>query len=198
MVPKHSVIRTLDVMITLGVLLPALLVLAVAGLAIAITDGRPIIFSQQRVGLRGKRFRIYKLRSMSNSQKFALLQLQTLSRRDRKLLKPENDPRITQVGRFIRKLSIDELPQLYNVLKGEMSIVGPRPALENEFRMYSAREKKRFSTKPGITGLAQVNNRNPNHSSEWFLLDERWNKFISVALYLQVVLRTFYVLNKGR
>lgn len=131
--------------IALIVLSPVLLLTAIA---IKIDSRGPVFFRQMRLGYKGKEFSIYKFRSMTVDQKMA---------KDNKLY--ENDPRITKVGHFIRKTSIDELPQLLNILKGEMSFIGPRPPVTyfpKKFMDYNEFEKKRFEVRPGISGLAQV------------------------------------------
>src|SRR5699024_2740190 len=126
-------------------------------LLIKLDDGGPAIFKQQRGGYKQKHFNIYKFRTMVvNAEKIGL-----------GYKTEKNDPRITKIGRFLRKYSLDELPQLFNVLKGDMSIVGPRPALTVQTDKYNEYQLKRLDVKPGITGWAQVNGRN---SLSW---DER-------------------------
>jgi lipopolysaccharide/colanic/teichoic acid biosynthesis glycosyltransferase len=122
-------------------------VMAVVALAIWLWDGRPILFVQERPGYKGEIFKIYKFRTMTNEKD------------DRGELLPD-DERLKGVGKIIRSMSLDELPQLFNVLKGEMSFVGPRPLLKEYLPLYSERQRKRNDVKPGITGWAQVNGRN--------------------------------------
>ncbi len=127
--------------------------------AILIESPGPIIFSQVRIGKNGRRFKIYKFRSMYADAEARKKELLEKNEMRGLMFKLENDPRITEVGRFIRKTSIDELPQFFNVLKGDMSLVGTRPPTEDEFLQYEGRHKRRLSLKPGITGLWQVSGR---------------------------------------
>jgi exopolysaccharide biosynthesis polyprenyl glycosylphosphotransferase len=127
--------------------------------AILIESPGPLIFSQVRIGKNGRRFKIYKFRSMYADAEARKKELLSKNEMQGFMFKMENDPRITKVGRFIRKTSIDELPQFFNVLKGDMSLVGTRPPTEDEFLQYKGRHKRRLSLKPGITGLWQVSGR---------------------------------------
>lgn len=132
-----------------------------AAIAVRLSSPGPIFFSQTRVGGGGHKFRMYKFRSMTEGAEEKLEELATESvYTDRRLFKITNDPRITGVGRFLRRTSIDELPQLWNVLRGDMSLVGPRPPLPAEVRLYSEHHYTRFNMKPGITGPWQVSGRN--------------------------------------
>jgi exopolysaccharide biosynthesis polyprenyl glycosylphosphotransferase len=136
-------------------------VFVAAAIAVRLSSSGPIFFSQLRVGLGGRHFRMYKFRSMTEGAEEKLEELATASvYADRRLFKITNDPRITRVGRFLRRSSIDELPQLWNVLRGEMSLVGPRPPLPAEVSLYSEHHYSRFYMKPGITGPWQVSGRN--------------------------------------
>ncbi len=152
--------RIFDVLLSAaGLLLSAPIILLVA-LPLVIESKGPLFFSQTRVGLNGRTFRIFKLRSMyvdAEARKAELLDRNEMSG---PMFKMKDDPRITKVGRFIRKTSIDELPQLFNVLRGDMSLVGPRPPLMEEFSEYASRDKRRLSMRPGITGIWQVSGRN--------------------------------------
>lgn len=141
-----------------GVLLTAILTIFVAP-AIMIESPGPIFFSQTRIGKNGRRFKIYKFRSMYMDAEERKKELMEQNKMSGLMFKMDDDPRITKVGKFIRKTSIDEFPQFWNVLKGDMSLVGTRPPTEDEFKQYKARYKKRLSMKPGITGLWQVSGR---------------------------------------
>lgn len=121
-------------------------------------DGGPIFFQQERIGRQAQPFMMWKIRSMVTNAEEVRAQLLEQSDVDG-MFKMKNDPRVTEIGHFIRKHSLDELPQFWNVLKGDMSLVGPRPALREEFQGYSARAKLRLNVKPGITGLWQVSGR---------------------------------------
>ena len=132
------------------------------GLAIAVrSDGGPAIYSQKRVGKNGKHFRIYKFRSMcvNADSPEMLAKLAAMNEMDGPAFKIKNDPRITKVGRFIRRTSLDELPQLFNILAGTLSLVGPRPVLQEETELYGDKRSLLLSCKPGLTGLWQVRGR---------------------------------------
>lgn len=179
----------------LVILLPVLLVVA---LAIRIDSPGPVIFKQRRVGVNGEQFRIWKFRSMRQGADAELMALLAQQSADGKpLFKPENDPRITRLGRFIRKYSIDELPQLVNVLKGDMSIVGPRPQRPEEVALYDHVATHRLKTKPGITGLWQVSGRSDIEWEEAVLLDLYYVENWSIALDLSIIARTVRVVLKG-
>ena len=171
-----AVRRTQDVIfssLALIVLSPVLLVTAIA---IVIDDphGGPI-FSQIRCGRDGKKFKIYKFRSMYVDAEARLNELLKENEMDGPAFKIRNDPRITRVGRYIRRTSIDELPQLVNILKGDMSIVGPRPALPREVEMYDERQKQRMYVTPGLTCYWQIQpNRNEISFDEWMELDLKY------------------------
>jgi len=143
-------------------------------------DHGPIFFVQERVGKDGKLFRIYKFRSM----------VVGTEKKGAGVFVSGDDDRITRIGRFIRKTSIDELPQLINVLRGEMSIVGPRPTLEYQVKRYNERQKKRLSVKPGITGWAQVNGRNAMTWPEKIELDVWYIDHWSIGLDLKIITKS--------
>ena len=153
--------RAFDLAVSSAGLIVLAPVLLVAAIAVRLSSPGPILFSQLRVGMGGRQFRMYKFRSMTEGAEEKLEQLAADSLySDRRLFKITNDPRVTRVGRFLRRSSIDELPQLWNVLRGEMSLVGPRPPLPAEVRLYSEHHYSRFYMKPGITGPWQVSGRN--------------------------------------
>lgn len=161
--------RVLDIVFTLLILLPLLLVMAVVALMIKLDSDGPVFFRQRRIGLNGEVFTLLKFRSMYvNSDQsihrkavehYMNGQMLNEHTQDGSLFKLGNDPRVTRVGRFLRKTSIDELPQFFNVLRGEMSLVGPRPPLDYEVANYSAHDWLRLSGKPGLTGTWQVYGR---------------------------------------
>ncbi len=151
--------RVLDVIGSgLGLILLAPVLLLTAW-AIKLEDGGPVIFSQDRVGKKGKIFRMYKFRSMVVDAEAGKNELMDRNEAGKIIFKIRHDPRITRVGWFVRRFSIDETPQLFNVLKGDMSLVGPRPALPDEVNKYSMSERRRLEVIPGITGLWQVKGR---------------------------------------
>ena len=155
----HFIKRLMDIVISIF----AIIVLSPALICIALmvkADGGPIIFKQKRYGLHGKEFYMWKFRSMCVDAEAKLAELLKHNQhKDGITFRMENDPRVTKIGRFIRKSSIDELPQFVNVLRGEMSIVGPRPPIEREVALYDQEDRNRFKMKPGITCLWQVGGR---------------------------------------
>ena len=155
-----------------GVLVTAPLWLVIA-LAVKLTSPGPVLFKQERVGRRGRRFMVYKFRTMVNDAERLLIDLAAVNEADGPLFKLKADPRVTRVGRVLRKLSLDELPQLLNVLKGEMSLVGPRPALPGEVTQWGPELFERLRVQPGITGMWQVNGRSNSSFSEY----QRWDLY---------------------
>lgn len=179
--------------IALGSLFLALSVpiIAVAALAVRLESPGPAIFSQLRAGKNGKPFKVYKLRSMHKDADKEKDQLMEQNEADGPMFKIKDDPRRTKVGRIIRKLSIDELPQFWNVLRGDMSIVGPRPALLIEVAAYNDWHRERLRVKPGITGLWQISGRSELSFDEMCLLDvyyiENWSPSLDFKIMLQTV-----------
>jgi lipopolysaccharide/colanic/teichoic acid biosynthesis glycosyltransferase len=156
--------------------------LAVVAALIVATDGWPILFLQQRVGRGGKPFRIWKFRTMvRNAEQMG------------KLLTVGRDPRITWIGHWLRKTKLDELPQLFNVIRGEMSLIGPRPAIPYEVDVYREWHRRRFEAPPGITGLWQVSGRNRLTFDEMIKLDIDYLENWSFLLDLQILWRTVRV-----
>lgn len=155
-------------------------------------------YSQQRVGRNGRKFTMWKFRSMVANADQMLEQLQELNEKDGPAFKIKDDPRITRVGRFIRKTSLDELPQLWNVLKGDMSIVGPRPALPGEVEQYTEAQKLRLLVTPGLTCYWQVrHNRDQVGFDEWVRLDLQYIQDRCWSLDLKLIFKTFRVIFKG-
>lgn len=182
--------RVLDVVgasFGLLVLSPVFLVVAVL---IKLDSRGPVVFVQERVGLNRRRFFAYKFRSMVDGADRMQAELESLNEADGPVFKIEKDPRVTRVGRWLRKLSIDEFPQLFNVLKGEMSLVGPRPLPLRDVERIDVRwHKRRFSVKPGITCLWQVNSREPKFD-EWIRQDMEYIDNWSLALDVKILART--------
>ncbi len=150
----------------------------------------PILFRQERIGKHGRHFIMYKFRSMVADAEKLLEKVWHLNEMDGPALKIINDPRLTRIGRFLRKTSLDELPQLFNVLKGDISLVGPRPPIFTEVRQYRPWEKKRLSVKQGITCLWQVSGRNDIRFDEWMKLDLMYIEKWSFALDLKILIKT--------
>lgn len=172
-------------------------ILLATALAIKTTSKGPIIYTQQRLGRNGKIFKMYKFRSMVVNADKIKEKLVHLNESDGLAFKIKNDPRITPVGRFIRKYSIDELPQFFNVLKGDMSLVGPRPPLPNEVERYGDWEWRRLEVLPGITGLWQVSGRSDLSFQQWMNLDVYYIENWSLALDIKIMLKTISVVMKG-
>jgi len=158
----------------------------------------PVFFSQYRVGKEGKLFRMYKFRSMCIDAEEKLETLLEHNEVSGAMFKIKDDPRVTKIGKFIRKTSIDELPQLYNVLRGEMSLVGPRPPLLREVEEYSEYEKQRLIIKPGCTGKWQVSGRNDVNFDEMVLLDLEYIEDLSILNDLKIIFETFKVIVKPK
>ena len=160
-------------------------IILIVALLIKLKLGSPILFTQERPGLNGKIFRIYKFRTMSDE-------------RDSKGDLLSDELRLKGFGEFIRKSSLDELPQLFNVLKGEMSFVGPRPLLVEYLKLYNQEQAKRHNVKPGITGWAQVNGRNAISWEEKFKLDVYYVEHISFMLDCKILYMTFFKVLKRK
>lgn len=165
-------------------------VMIIAAILIKMTSSGPIFFSQERVGMNQRQFNIYKFRSMVKDAEELKEELLEENEQDGCAFKIENDPRITPLGKFLRKTSIDELPQLINVLKGEMSLVGPRPSLPDEVEKYHWNFRRRLSVKPGITCFWQVSGRNNINFDRWMQMDKDYIDNWSLALDLKILLKT--------
>ncbi|MBC2002140.1 sugar transferase [Listeria booriae] len=162
---------------------------------IKISDFRaPVFFNQERIGKNGTRFMMYKFRTMIPNAEEKLAELLQFNEVEGAMFKMKHDPRITKLGRFLRKTSIDELPQLVNVLKGDMSLVGPRPPLEREVAVYSVRDYRRLSITPGCTGLWQVSGRNDVSFAEMVDLDLEYIQKVSFSLDIRILLKTVRVI----
>lgn len=191
---KYWVIRRIQdiflCILALLILWPILLMTAIA-IIIDSPDASPI-FVQERVGRDGKTFRFYKFRSMIPNAEDQLEGLMNKNEMTGPVFKIKNDPRITKVGRFIRKTSIDELPQLINILKGDMSIVGPRPALPREVAQYGDYEKQRLYVTPGLTCYWQIQpHRNELSFEEWLELDLKYIRECGIIDDWKIIFKTF-------
>ena len=183
--------RLIDIAGAIGGLVLLSPLLLGAAVAIRLLDGSPVLFRQTRIALHGRLFTIYKFRTMVPNAEGRLSEVRHLNERDAIAFKASDDPRVTRLGRALRATSIDELPQLWNVLKGDMSLVGPRPPLVGEVAAYDVWHRRRLSMKPGITGLWQVEARHEPHFDRWVERDlayiDRW----SLLLDFKILLRTF-------
>lgn len=189
--------RFFDIVISLVMLLFAAPFMLVAALLVKFTSPGPVIFKQVRVGMGGRLFWCYKFRSMCADAEKRKETLMHLNETDGPVFKIKNDPRVTPVGRILRKLSIDELPQLFNVLKGDMSIVGPRPPLPSEVEKYGSRERGRLAVRPGLTCLWQVSGRSSIGFDRWMELDLLYIETMSLTNDIKIVLKTVPAVLKG-
>ncbi|MCX6019243.1 MAG: sugar transferase [Chloroflexi bacterium] len=191
--------RAFDLVLGATISLASLPLVALAATAVRLESPGPAIFTQMRAGANGKPFRIFKLRSMHVGAEEERKQLEAMNEADGPLFKIKDDPRVTRVGRIIRKLSIDEFPQFWNVLRGEMSIVGPRPALLTEVAEYDDWHRERLRIKPGITGLWQISGRSELKFEEMVLLDVYYIDNWSLLQDLTIMLRTvpYLLTSKG-
>lgn len=185
-----TVKRGIDVVGAAGALLVSAPVLALAAIAIKLDDGGPIFFSQTRCGLYGRRFSMIKLRTMCVDAEERKGDLVEMNEMDGPVFKVKLDPRITRVGAFLRKYSLDELPQFWNVLNGDMSMVGPRPPVPEEVLYYEISERRRLSMRPGITCIWQVGGRNEVGFEEWVKLDLQYIDHWSLALDAKILAQT--------
>jgi lipopolysaccharide/colanic/teichoic acid biosynthesis glycosyltransferase len=192
---KH---RVLDVLVSTLALVALFPLMALTALAIRLESPGHVIFRQDRVGRDGKLFQVLKFRSMYVDAEARRCALLATSDREGICFKSRNDPRITRVGRFIRRFSIDELPQIINVLRGDMAIVGPRPALPAEVAAYPKHALGRLAVKPGITGVWQVSGRADVSFDKMIDMDLHYTASRSVLLDLALISRTFRAVLSGR
>ncbi|MEO1768409.1 sugar transferase [Candidatus Enterococcus ferrettii] len=187
--------RTVDVMVSLLGLVVLFIPFVLVAVLIKLEDPKgPIFFSQTRVGAKGQPFILYKFRTMSVDAEERLNELMDKNEIQGYMFKMKYDPRITRTGRFLRKFSIDEFPQLFNVLKGDMSLVGPRPALPCEVEKYSNYHRLRLRIKPGCTGLWQVSGRNKLHFEEMIRLDLAYINKGDLFFDLKIIAKTLWVI----
>lgn len=183
--------RAFDLIVGSGILLLLLPVIPVVALMIRLDSEGPVFYRQERIGMRGRPFRFYKFRSMRADSDRLRADLEARNELAGPVFKMKNDPRVTAVGQFLRRSSLDEIPQIFNVLKGDMSIVGPRPALPGEVARYEAWHRRRLDVKPGITCLWQVAGRSQVGFDEWMRLDieymSRRSLRTDVAIFLKTV-----------
>lgn len=186
--------RAFDIVVSFGLIVLFSPVLLIAAFAVWISDFHAPVYRSVRVGRLGATFPMYKFRSMRpDADRLKSELLKKNERTSGPLFKIENDPRITRVGKFLRRFDIDELPQLFNVLFGDMSLVGPRPHLPEEVRNYEESQKRVLTLKPGITGMAQVNGRHRNTFEDEVRFDVFYIENWSLAMDLKILLKTFAV-----
>ncbi len=196
--------RGFDIIFSLFALIVSLPIAIPIMIAIKLTDRGPIFYKQKRVGYQGKEFYIYKFRSMypdADKRLKEILEKDPEAKKEwEKTFKLKNDPRITKIGKFLRKTSLDELPQFINVLKGEMSVVGPRPVIKEELeKYYKNRAKQYISVKPGITGYWQVESRsNIDNYRQRVAMDVWYIKNKSIWLDIKIIVKTVKVMITGK
>ena len=195
-----TVKRMMDFTLSLLALIVFSPLMFIVALAVFIDDphGSPL-FIQERVGKDGKLFRFLKFRSMVVDAEGRLKELESKNEMDGPVFKMKDDPRITRIGHFIRKTSIDELPQLINIIKGDMSIVGPRPALPKEVAQYGRYERQRLQVLPGLTCYWQASGRNNICFEEWMQMDMKYVEEHSLWIDIRLILKTIYsvLLSRG-
>jgi len=190
--------RVMDVAISAVLLIVLFPLIVLVSLLVKLTSPGRVIYKQVRCGLYGRKFVLYKFRSMREGAEDVLWEIKHLNEMDGPVFKMRNDPRVTPFGRFLRKSSIDEWPQFWNVLKGDMSLVGPRAPLPEEVKEYTRWQRRRLSVKPGITCLWQVSGRNEVDFHEWMRLDLHYIDNWSFLLDVKILLRTFPVVLLGK
>ncbi|OAA94190.1 sugar transferase [Clostridium coskatii] len=189
----YFVKRSMDLILSfIGIIAFSPMMLMVA-IAIKLDSRGPVIFSQMRVGMNGKPFKMYKFRSMVDDAEELLDNLRGKNEMTGPMFKIKKDPRITRVGKFIRRTSIDELPQLFNVIKGDMSLVGPRPNLPHEVIKFTEYQKTKLIVKPGLTCYWQVMGRSNIDFEQWMKLDIKYIEDRNTLLDLKLIFKTFGV-----
>ena len=190
--------RVIDFVGSVALLLLLLPLFLLVAVAIRIDSAGPVFFVQERMGYNKRRFRMIKFRTMAVDAEARMKELEHLNEKDGPVFKIRNDPRMTRVGRILRKLSIDELPQLINVLFGDMSLVGPRPLLLDYVPLYNQEQRRRLHVKPGLTGWAQINGRNAITWEQKFAYDAWYVDHQSFGLDLKIVAVTLLRVLSGR
>jgi exopolysaccharide biosynthesis polyprenyl glycosylphosphotransferase len=190
--------RAMDIIIASILLLLLMPFILLISLTVKLSSPGPVIYRQVRCGLYGRRFVLYKFRSMIEGAEDVLWEIMHLNEMEGPVFKMRDDPRVTPLGRFMRKSSIDEWPQFWNVLKGDMSLVGPRAPLPEEVQAYTRWQRRRLSVKPGITCLWQISGRSEIDFHEWMKLDLQYIDNWSLLLDLKILARTFPVVLLGK
>ena len=194
---ERTLKRFLDLVLATVGLIGSLPIWLAIVIAIRVDSPGPAIFVQERVGLHGRRFRFYKFRSMYLDAEARLAEVQAHNEMDGPVFKIRKDPRVSKVGAFLRRTSLDELPQLLNVIKGDMSLVGPRPPLPREVEQYRPGDIVRLSVKPGLTCLWQIRGRSNVGFDQWMEYDREYVRNISLWLDVRILIRTVRVVLSG-
>jgi exopolysaccharide biosynthesis polyprenyl glycosylphosphotransferase len=189
--------RVGDVVFSLLALIATSPMMLAIAIAIRLEGGGPIIYVSERIGKRGRVFPCFKFRTMVTNADHLRKNLDGLNERDGVLFKSKNDPRVTRLGRFLRKYSLDELPQFLNVLRGEMSLVGPRPPIASEVEKYQLEHLRRLEVLPGLTGLWQVQARQDASFEKYIALDTAYVENWSFWLDVKILFRTAEVVMRG-
>jgi exopolysaccharide biosynthesis polyprenyl glycosylphosphotransferase len=189
--------RTLDILFSISALIAVFPVMLIIALAVRIDSKGPIFYVSERIGKRGRVFPCFKFRTMVKDAEKRKKELASMNERDGILFKVTNDPRITRVGRVLRKYSLDELPQLFNVLRGEMSLVGPRPPIASEVEKYELEHFRRLEVLPGLTGLWQVHARQDGSFAKYIELDTAYVENWTFWLDVKILVRTAHVVVRG-
>lgn len=189
--------RFFDIVLSVLALILLSPVFLITAVIIKLDSKGPVIYSQQRIGKNGRPFKLYKFRSMYPDAEEMLKTIRHLNEADGPVFKIAHDPRVTRVGRFIRKVSIDELPQLVNIMKGEMSIVGPRPPLLNEVEQYTPYQMQRLEALPGLTCYWQISGRSDLSFDKWVALDLKYISERSIWVDFIIILKTVPVVLFG-
>ncbi len=189
--------RSIDIALSVVLLIVFSPLILAAVMAIKATSNGPVLFTQTRSGMNGRKFKLYKFRTMIVGAEVKRRELEKMNEMDGPVFKIKKDPRITAVGRMLRKLSIDEIPQLFNILKGDMSIVGPRPPLPVEVELYKMWQRRRLSLKPGLTCIWQVSGRNRIQFEKWMEMDLEYIDQWSLWLDTKILVRTVFVVLFG-
>jgi lipopolysaccharide/colanic/teichoic acid biosynthesis glycosyltransferase len=188
----------LDLLISAGIGIAFLPVVGLLALLVKLDSEGPVIHRAKRVGMGGRTFVLYKFRSMFSDAEARLWELAHLNQGGPYMIKIPNDPRVTRIGRVLRKYSLDELPQIWNVIKGDMSLVGPRPQAPNEVALYSPDQRRRLSVPPGITGLWQVTARSDPRFETMVRRDLEYIDQWSLWLDFRIMLKTVWVVLMGK
>ena len=186
--------RIIDIVASFTGLIVLSPLMLVVSILIKLESKGEVIFKQKRVGLNGKEFYMYKFRSMVINAEELKAELESQNEMSGPMFKMKDDPRITKIGKFIRKTSIDELPQLINVIKGDMSLVGPRPSLPKEVEEFETWMRERLEVKPGLTCIWQVSGRNNIDFEDWMKLDIKYVRERNFWLDIKLILKTILVL----
>jgi len=186
--------RTMDIFCSLVGLIILTPLFLIVGILIRLESKGSIVFSQERIGKDGNIFKMYKFRSMVINAEELKEKLCHKNEMSGPMFKMKDDPRVTKIGKFIRKTSIDELPQLFNVLKGDMSLVGPRPSLPKEVEKFDNWMMTRLKVKPGLTCYWQVSGRNDIDFEEWMKLDIKYVRERNTLVDIKLIFKTFFVL----